>query len=243
MVSVPALYEATLVHRRWQRISRSFQHRIYLWLVDIDKLPTLPRWARPLARFEARDHLGDPEQSIRVNLDEWLTIRGVDLDGGQVLMLANARVLGYTFNPLSVFWCYRRDGTLRCVVAEVHNTYGERHCYLLFPNQDGRAEAAKEFYVSPFLPGHGTYELRLPTPDEKLDISIVLKHDERPVFAASAHGARRRATTSAVLRAALRQPLMPQRVAVLIRRHGIALWFRRVPRNPHTPHEPQEGVQ
>lgn len=242
-MSVPALYEATLVHHRWERISRSFRHRIYLWLVDVDNLPTLPRLARPLARFDARDHLGDPERSIRENLDSWLASQGIELDGGRVLMLANARVFGYTFNPLSVFWCHGPDGTLRCVVAEVHNTYGERHCYLLFPGRDGRAAAAKEFYVSPFLPGHGTYELRLPEPDENLDISITLNHDERAVFAAAVYGRRRPATTGAVLRAALRQPLMPQRVAGLIRRHGIALWLRRVPSNPHTPHRPQEGVQ
>lgn len=242
-MSVPALYDATLIHRRWQRISRSFQHRIYLWLVDIDELPTLPRWVRPLARFEARDHLGDPERSIRANLDTWLSEQGVDLEGGQVLLLANARVFGYTFNPLSVFWCHSNDGTLRCVVAEVHNTHGERHCYLLFPDQNGRADVAKEFYVSPFLPSDGSYELRLPRPAENLAISIVLKHNEQPVFVASARGTRRSATVSAVLRAALRQPLMPQRVAALIRGHGIALWLRRIPSNPHTPHEPQEGVQ
>ena len=91
------------------------------------------RW---LARFRARDHLGDPRASIRANLDRFLAARGVDLGGGRVTMLAHARVLGYVFNPLTVYWCHRPDGTLACVVAEVHNTYRQRHAYLL-PADDG----------------------------------------------------------------------------------------------------------
>ena len=66
-------------------------------------------------------------------------------------MLTNARVLGHVFNPLTVYWCHHPDGTLACVVAEVHNTYGERHCYLLRTDAAGRARTAKEFYVSPFF--------------------------------------------------------------------------------------------
>ena len=80
-------------------------------------------------------------------------------------MLANARVLGYVFNPLTVYWCHRPDGELECVVAEVHNTYRERHCYLLRPDAAGRAETAKEFYVSPFLTVAGDYRMALPVPD------------------------------------------------------------------------------
>ena len=96
-----------------RRSARTFAHRIYYWLVDLDGLPTLPRWLRPFAGFDARDHLGDPGRSIRQNLDAYLATQGVDLHGGRVLMLANARVLGYVFNPLTVYWCHRPDGTAR----------------------------------------------------------------------------------------------------------------------------------
>ena len=75
-------------------------------------------------------------------------------------MLANARFLGYVFDPLTVFWCFAADGSLRCVVAEVHNTYGERHAYLLRPEADGTAEVGKEFYVSPFNDVSGRYDFR-----------------------------------------------------------------------------------
>lgn len=240
---VPALYHATVTHRRWQPVPRAFRHDVYLWLVDLDDLPLLPWFVRPLARFDSRDHLGQAHRSIRDNLDAWLASRGVDLAGGRVLMLTSPRVFGYTFNPLSVFWCHHPDGTLACVVAEVHNTHRERHCYLLHPDSEGTAETVKRFYVSPFLPQHGHYHLHLPSPGQQLALTVTLSHEDRTVFAASVHGSRRRATTREVLRTALRYPLLGHRVAALIRGHGIALWLRRAPYVSHKPHAPQKGLR
>ena len=133
----------------------------------------------PLARFSARDHLGDPRRGIRENLDRFLAARGVDLGGGRVLMLAHARVFGYVFNPLTVYWCHRADGTLACVVAEVHNTYGQRHAYLLHTDERGRAEVPKEFYVSPFYPVDGRYRMSLPEPGDRLALTMVLSRPGR----------------------------------------------------------------
>ena len=144
----PALYDVEVGHARRERIDHSFKHRVFLWLVDLDELPTLPWWLRPFARFESRDHLGDASRSIRQNIDAYLASHDIWCD--RILMLANARSLGHVFNPLTVYWCYA-DGELMCVVAEVHNTYGERHRYLLFPDEAGRARTDKAFYVSPFL--------------------------------------------------------------------------------------------
>ncbi len=223
-----ALYDTEVTHVR-RDPGYGFTHRMYLWLVDLDALPVLPWWLRPFARFRGRDHLGDPDRSIRENLDEWLATQGVDLRGGRVLMLAQAAVLGYVFNPLTLFWCHRRDGELECVVAEVHNTYRGRHRYLLRPDADGRASVDKEFYVSPFLPVHGQYRMRLHRPGPRLDVAIALRQDERTSLAATMRGHRLPATPASVLRMLLTQPFAPQRVAALIRRHGIALWLRRVP--------------
>ncbi len=81
-------------------------------------------------------------------------------------MLASARVFGHVFNPLSLFWCHDAAGELRCVVAEVHNTYGERHCYLLETDDAGRASVPKAFYVSPFNDVDGQYRMKLPEPGD-----------------------------------------------------------------------------
>lgn len=199
-----------------------------MWLVDLDELPHLPWWARPFARFDARDHLGSPDRGIRENLAAWLAEHGIELDG-QVLMLANARVLGYAFNPLSVYWCHDRKGDLVCVVAEVHNTYGGRHCYLLRTDDQGRASVDKEFYVSPFLEVDGRYVMRLPKPGDQLSVTIALRQHGKTTFSATMCG-----TRSSGPRMLLRRPLMPQRVSALIRRHGIALHLRRLPIVPRS---------
>lgn len=228
VTAVPALYDTVVTHVRRERMHREFTHRGYLWLVDIDDLPRLPRLLRPLARFRAVDHIGHPDRTIRQNLDAWLATQGI-APPAKVLMLANARVLGYVFNPITVYWCHRPDGEIDCVVAEVHNTYHQRHCYLLRPDDLGRASTAKALYVSPFLDMGGDYLMRLPAPGERLAVTVVLRQGDRTPLTATLRGTRRPGNTRTLLRMALRRPLMPQRVAALIRWHGIALWLRRVP--------------
>ncbi|HEX7302254.1 DUF1365 domain-containing protein [Lentzea sp.] len=223
------IYDVLITHTRRELVDRSFSNRAYLWLVDLDELPRLPWWVKPFARFEARDHLGSPDRTIRENLDEWLAGHGIDLGGGRVQMLANARVLGYVFNPLSVYWCHDASGELVCVVAEVHNTYGGRHCYLLRTDDQGRASVDKEFYVSPFLEVDGHYVMKLPKPGDRLSVTIALRQNGKTTFSATMKG-----TRTSGLRMLLRRPLMPQRVSALIRRHGIALYLRRIPIIPRS---------
>ena len=223
------IYDVVITHTRRELIDRTFSNRAYMWLVDLDELPRLPWWVKPFARFEARDHVGSPDRSIRENLDAWLADRGIELGGGQILMLANARVLGYVFNPLSVYWCHDASGELVCVVAEVHNTYGGRHCYLLRTDDKGRASVDKEFYVSPFLEVDGHYVMKLPKPGEQLSVTIALRQNGKTTFSATMKGVR-----STGLRMLFRRPLMPQRVSALIRRHGIALYLRCIPIIPRS---------
>lgn len=239
MNPAPAIYDAQVRHARHRDVRTAFAHPIHLWLVDLDELPELPFWLRPFARFRAADHLGDPELGIRANVDALLAGHGIDLAGGRVLMLAHARELGHVFNPISVFWCHHADGTPACVVAEVHNTYGGRHCYLLRPDEHGRVRTDKEFYVSPFLEIEGHYAMRLPLPGDRLAVSITLYQDGVPALAATLTGTRRPATTREIVRSVLRRPLVTRRTSVLIRLHGIALWLRRLPVVPRPAGPPQ----
>jgi uncharacterized protein len=238
-----ALYECTIRHVRTAPLVNSFSYRSYQWLVDVDALPRLPPLLRPLAGFRARDHLGDPSRTLRYNIETFLAQNAVDVTGGRIFMLASARVLGYVFNPLTVFWCYSASGALMCVLAEVHNTYGERHCYLLRPDDRGRAVAAKEFYVSPFNPVDGHYRMSLPEPGERLRLTIALQRHGMPPFIASVRGARRPATTLQLIRLAVRYPLPTAAVTARIHAQGIKLWARGLPVAPRPAHRPQEGVR
>jgi DUF1365 family protein len=158
-------------------------------------------------------------------------------------MLASARVLGYVFNPLSVYWCYGPDGDIRCVVAEVHNTYGERHRYLLLPDATGTAETAKEFYVSPFLAMGGRYRIHTPEPGEKLLVSVTLQQGGETPFSAVLRGTRRPGLPQVLVGMLLRHPLAPQRIAASIRRRGIGLWLRGIPVVPRTAHASKEDMR
>jgi hypothetical protein len=225
-----ALYECVVRHTRTEPVRNDFTYRTYQWLVDIDDVPRLPWPLRLLADFRAADHFGDRDASIRRNVDAFLAERGVDLHGGRVLMLANARVLGYVFNPLTLFWCHDRDGDLACVIAEVHNTYGQRHAYLLATDEHGRAAAAKAFYVSPFYAVEGgVYCMRLPEPDERLAVSIRLDLPGRAPFVAGLRGRRRPGTPANLMRASLRYPLATLAVSARIRWQGVRLYLRGVP--------------
>jgi DUF1365 family protein len=230
--AVPALYPCTVAHVRTGPRRYALRHRTYLWLVDPDRLPRLPFPLRPLARFDPRDHFTGEQPSIRAGLDGFLAAHGVSLDGGHVLMLTHARVFGYVFNPLTLYWCHGPAGDLRCVVAEVHNTYGGRHCYLLTPDATGKADTPKEFHVSPFFPVDGHYRMRLPAPGERLDLAVHLDREGGRALTATVRGERREATARGLLRQALRHPWSTLAVSAAIRAHGIRLYLRGLPLQP-----------
>ncbi|MBW0019757.1 MAG: DUF1365 family protein [Mycobacterium sp.] len=255
----PAIYRTTISHSRRTPVQHSFEYRSYSWYVDVDELPRLPRWLRLFARFDADDHFAGPRHaSLRERLSAFFAERGLAVPDGRITALLQARVLGYVFNPLSVFWCHDREGAVRHVVAEVHNTYGERHAYLL-PPADQPVATAKQFYVSPFFAVDGYYLVRAPRPDNEVHVTVALHlgHDggdplrpatprlrsprgrrdggdplRRPAFPefiATLHGSRRPATPAQVAIMQIVSPLAPLVVSTRIRMQGIKLWLRRVP--------------
>ena len=238
-----SIYRTSISHVRRTPLKNAFTYRSYSWFVDVDDLPRLPFLLRPLAVFRAGDHLGDPDAPIRSNVDRYLRTQGLEPDGGAIHMLTSARVFGYVFNPLTLFWCYRSSGELLCVVAEVHNTYGERHCYLLQTDPSGRASVPKAFYVSPFNDVDGEYRMKLPAPGDRLAVSIILEREGHRPFAATMEGRRRPATIPNILAAALAAPAAPLLVSALIRVQGIKLWARRLPVVARPHHTSQEAVQ
>ncbi len=226
----PALYRTTINHVRRAPVRHRFTYRSYSWYVDVDALPRLPWWLRPFARFEARDHFtGAAEDTLRQRLDAVLAAHELSLPGGRITALLQARVLGYVFNPLSLFWCHDAAGTLRAVIAEVHNTYGGRHTYLLPAEGNRPVSTTKMMYVSPFNDVDGHYLVRAPRPDESLSVAITLHRDGQSPFAATMHGRRLPSNATQLLRLPLIAPLAPLVGAARIRLQGVALWLRGVP--------------
>jgi uncharacterized protein len=259
-VTGPVLYRCRVSHTRRTPVVESFVYRHFMWLIDLDAVPELPRPLRLLGTFDSRDHL-DPDtatpHSIRSTLDAWLVTQGVTSTsrsaGGRVRMLTTARAFGHVFDPLSLYWCYRSDDRLECIVAEVHNTYGERHSYLLRTDAEGRVRQAKQFAVSPFFDVSGEYLMRVAEPGPRLQVTIALRLGDVTPFTATLSGqpepnaaGRLRRAPRSIAAAALRHPfllaLSGYRVTVLIRYHGIRLLLRRVPLVRRRSHHRQEGV-
>ncbi|SON59093.1 hypothetical protein MSIMFI_00575 [Mycobacterium simulans] len=229
----PAIYRTTITHSRQVPVQHAFEYRSYSWYVDVDDLPRLPWWLRPFARFHADDHFanppsGPPRGSLRDRLEAFFADHGVAVPDGHITALLQARIFGYVFNPISVYWCHDRDGSLRHVIAEVHNTYGGRHAYLL-PPADAPVLVSKKFYVSPFNPVDGHYLVLAPRPDRDVDIMVSLHRDRRLAFTATLRGKRQSATLKHVVLIQITSPLAPLMVATRIRIQGIKLWLRRVP--------------
>ena len=190
-----------------------------------------------LGRFEARDHIGDPERTLRENIQAFLDLRrwhAIDVRGGRMLLAANARAFGYCFNPISVFWCWDRSGHLAATVVEVHNTYGDRHAYLVHTDAQGSGTVDKAMYVSPFHGTDGTYRVAAPVPTDRLHIAVTLDSglgtSAEATFSASLTGTRSQITPLRAAPAAIRH-------SVLIRMHGIWLWLRRLPIQPRPDHQ------
>ncbi|MFW0793421.1 DUF1365 domain-containing protein [Gordonia sp. CPCC 205515] len=232
---MPSIVDTRIRHQRQTPIQHGFDYRSTSWLVDVDHLPQPRKLLRPFAEFRPADHFPEPPhsgQTLRARLTAHLAGAGIDLPADtRIVALTSPRVAGYVFNPLSVFWCHRADGTVGPVIAEVHNTYGERHVYVVEPDDQGNAQVPKEFYVSPFNDVSGDYHLHVPppTPDGRVQVSITLQRNGHQPFVATLTGQTRPASTRAVIATQLRTPLAPLVVSARIRWQGIRLWHSRLP--------------
>ena len=210
--SVPSYVRAEVSHRRKRPFAYAFETSTPMWLVDAgDPEAAFPRWLRPLASIRAEDHFAaDDTRPLPAKIRTFLDAQQVPWTAHRVLMLANARSLGYVFDPLTTFFCFDAAGHLEGVLAEVHNTYGERHCYPLSASDEGGASVDKEFYVSPFFAVEGRYDIRTRLTGSQVAVTISLTQTtdqgEENVFTAAVHGDLQPATRGRVIRARRAQP-------------------------------------
>jgi len=235
-------------HTRLKPVRHDFHYPTYFLMLPMRSLqangPGLlarNRWA-PLSFYDA-DH-GDsrsPEQGGALAwLDELLAGEGILDSTGEVWLHAYPRVLGFTFKPVSFWYCHRQDGSLRAVVVEVNNTFGERHCYLLDQPRFGvELKASKVFHVSPFCPVEGGYRFRfMITPDFKHTLARVDFDDALgPLIQTSVGGALEPLTPESQRRALWRYPLMTLGVVLRIHWHALKLFIKKAPffRKPAPP--------
>ena len=241
-MSGSALYTGWVTHQRFRPRRHGFRYRVFSLLIDLEDLPQLDRglslfgWNRfGFFSFRDRDH-GDG-RPLNEWLDDLLGQAGIVADGTRQV-LCYPRILGYVFNPLSVWFCHDRRGTLRAIVYEVHNTYDERHFYVLPADQRGGLVAhhcAKDFYVSPFLSRDCRYHFQIVPPADKVAVVIHQTEAGEAVLDASFTGRCRALTDRALLTMLLTYPLMTLKVVAAIHFEAVRLMLKGVRRHPHSP--------
>jgi DUF1365 family protein len=248
------LLEGTVRHRRVRPFDYGLEHNVWYAALDLDELDELDarlrlfgRNRRALAVFRDRDHLPDPAADVLDGIRSELRAAGEDPEGLRITLITNPRSLGHVFNPASFFLCRDADERLRIVVVEVHNTYGERHVYILRSDAAAagpdrfRAAMEKSFFVSPFIDRHGRYEVAISEDDGEVRIGIALRQDDQSLLGTSLVLHRRPLTDRWLLRMQVRHPLMTHRTIALIHWHAFRLWRRGAPFFRHGASSPAHG--
>ena len=234
-----ALYVGEVMHARLKPMGHRFSYRVMSLLIDLDRLEAADRQSllfgvnrAALYSFREADHGDRDGSSLRAYAQTCATARGVDLTGGRVLLLCYPRLLGYTFNPLSVYFCHRADGALALMIYEVRNTFGDIHAYVLpvepgqISNAGVRQQQDKLFYVSPFIDMAMRYYFRVSPPAHSVRLRILETDRDGPLLAATFNGRRRALTTAALLWSAFALPLVTFKIIAAIHWEALRLWLK-----------------
>lgn len=233
-----AIYVGEVVHQRHRPKKHGLRYRVFSLLIDLDELPQLNqlRWFghNRKARFSFRD----ADHGAGLPLRDWATqkLQAAGLpEPGRIRLLCYPRILGYVFNPLSVWFCDGAAGEPLATIYEVHNTFGERHTYVL-PVDAPQQSAEKAFHVSPFIGMDARYQFKIHRPDGRVRIAINETEAGEPLLYAAFTGDRRELTDANLRRLFFTHPLMTLKVTAGIHWEALQLFLKGVRYIPHPGH-------
>lgn len=243
-------YDAMTAHVRFAPFQRRFAYKLAQILIDVDQpreaargLSLLGVERFSLFSFYNKDHGDRSGATLRPWVEAALAKAGVQLDGGPIRLLCFPRVLGYVFNPLSIFFGYGPDGRLRGVIYEVNNTFGETHSYVAVANGDElhAHNSPKRFHVSPFMDVKGEYRFRLSPPGEAFYLFVENHIDGARAHVATLIGRKHAVTDRWLLGVFARLPMMTLQVIAGIHWEALWIWrrgagYRDKPTPPQSPH-------
>lgn len=248
MIQSSCIYTGYVMHRRLRPRSHHLKQRVFWMLLDLDEIESLSSKLMVfsfnrfnLVSFHTKDHGDCSHAPLRSQITKSLEEAGLESASHKIFLLCMPRILGYGFNPLSVFFCYDGDGWLSAIVYEVHNTFGERHSYIIPCPHEKRAFIAQEcnkvFYVSPFLGMDMSYAFRVRTPGDRVDIAIQGKDGDGPLITAVLTGTRKNLSNITLMRTLFAYPLASLKVVGAIYWHALQMvlkGFRLYPRSSTT---------
>ena len=251
-----SLYQTRIFHRRRRPKSHRLSYGAFFLLLDLDELDAMHRRLKwfsfnsfNIFSFYDRDHGPGTSEPLRPWIENYLDQAGVDLQGGSIQALCMPRIFGYVFNPISVYYCYHRDGQMAAVLYEVSNTFGQRHSYL-FPVDDSadgllQHSCDKRFFVSPFIEVAGSYSFSLRRPGKELYLHIRQADEEGPMLDAWVNGEKSHISDRTLLLCLIRYPLLTLKVIGGIHWEALKIWLKgvRTVTRPPAPAEPITIVQ
>lgn len=236
------LYTGTVMHKRLRPRAHRLDYRVFWLLLDLDEIERLDSSTRLFSRnrfnlfsFHDADYGAPDRGTLRAQVEDHLARAGLDIEGGAIRLLTMPRILGYVFNPISVYFCHQRGGELAAILYEVTNTFGQRHSYLIpvdpasaSARQAIRQSARKALYVSPFIGMGLTYDFRVMEPGEVVSLVVRGSDEEGMLISASMVGTRREIDDAALARVAATHPLLTLKVVGAIHWEALKLWVKGV---------------
>ena len=232
---ISSIYNGTVVHKRFKPRIHFFRYKVFSLLIDLSELSTLDKKINffsynrfNLISFFDKDH-GERDGT---SLIEWvkknLRENNIDAEEIKIKLLCYPRILGYVFNPLSVFYIYNNNEKLISILYEVKNTFGEQHTYIFKIENDNLLQhnCEKKFHVSPFIEMNCNYFFRILKPSEKISVIIDQYQSNEKILFASQDGKRADLTSAELMKSYLKHPLMTFKIISAIHFEAFKLWVK-----------------
>ena len=238
MIKESFIYSGKVIHKRFKPREHFFSYKVFSLLLDLDEINNIDKKVSffshnkfNLISFHDKDH-GDRNNS---NLKEWVlkNLKSINVNDQniKIKILCYPRILGYVFNPLSIFFVYNVNSSLIAILYEVKNTFGEQHTYVFkanFETKNIKNECAKKFYVSPFMDLNSRYFFKITNPGENLSVLIDQEDKEGKILYASQDGIKSELNNNNLIKIYLKHPLMTFKIIFAIHFEAFKLWTKGV---------------
>ena len=230
------IYNGNVIHKRFKPKEHFFKYKVFSLFIDLSELNELDDKLKffslnkfNLISFYEKDH-GERDGSSLLN---WVKLNlsnnNISTENIKIKLLCYPRILGYVFNPLSIFFIYDKDENLISILYEVKNTFGEQHTYIFKVESENKLiqnNCSKKFHVSPFIEMNCNYFFRLLKPGNKISVIIDQYDNEDKILYASQDGIRSDFNTKYLIKSYLKHPIMTFKIILAIHYEAFRLWAK-----------------